>query len=47
MRRLAVLAALAAAGTSLSAQHWPAFRGANAAGVADGTPTAVIWNAAS
>jgi outer membrane protein assembly factor BamB len=33
------------AGVSLSAQHWPAFRGANAAGVADGTPTAVKWNA--
>jgi outer membrane protein assembly factor BamB len=32
-------------GVSLSAQHWPAFRGANAAGVADGTPTAVTWNA--
>jgi outer membrane protein assembly factor BamB len=30
---------------SLSAQHWPSFRGANAAGVADGTPTAVTWNA--
>ena len=34
-------------GASLSAQHWPAFRGANAAGVADGTPTAVKWNAAT
>jgi outer membrane protein assembly factor BamB len=33
------------AGVSLSAQNWPAFRGANAAGVADGTPTAVKWNA--
>jgi PQQ-like domain len=30
---------------SVSAQHWPAFRGANAAGVADGTATAVKWNA--
>jgi len=30
---------------SLPAQHWPAFRGANAAGVADGKPTAVKWNA--
>ena len=30
---------------SLSAQHWPAFRGANAAGVSDGPPTAVTWNA--
>ena len=35
------------AAASLSAQHWPAFRGANAAGVADGTPTAVKWNAAT
>ena len=42
MRRnaLTVLACIVA-GASLSAQHWPAFRGANAAGVADGTPTAV------
>jgi len=41
---LTVLACVLA-GTSLSAQHWPAFRGANAAGVADGTATAVKWNA--
>jgi len=34
-------------GATLSAQHWPAFRGANAAGVADGTPTAVKWNTAT
>jgi outer membrane protein assembly factor BamB len=34
-------------GASLSAQHWPAFRGANAAGVADGKPTAVKWNVSS
>jgi hypothetical protein len=34
-------------GPALSAaegQNWPSFRGANAAGVADGTPTAVSWN---
>ncbi len=38
--------ALLAAGPALSAQqNWPAFRGKNAAGVADGTPTAVKWNA--
>src|ERR1700737_4293447 len=38
--------ALLAAGAALSAQqNWPAFRGKNAAGVADGTPTAVKWNA--
>jgi outer membrane protein assembly factor BamB len=29
---------------SLSAQHWPAFRGSNAAGIADGNITAVKWN---
>ena len=45
-RLIALLALAAAAGTSLSAQQqWPAFRGANAAGVADGQPTAVKWNA--
>ena len=33
-----------ASSVALSAQHWPAFRGANAAGVADGAPTAVTWN---
>jgi outer membrane protein assembly factor BamB len=37
-------AACAVFGITLSAQHWPAFRGANAAGVADGKPTAVKWN---
>jgi outer membrane protein assembly factor BamB len=47
MRRCISLLSLALlAGTSLSAQqNWPAFRGANAAGVADGAPTAVTWNA--
>jgi outer membrane protein assembly factor BamB len=40
-------AACAIFGISLSAQHWPAFRGANAAGVADGKPTAVKWNVAA
>ena len=46
MRRL-VIASLASlvAGASLSAQQWPSFRGANAAGTADGKPTAVKWNA--
>ena len=47
MRRLLTLAAVLAAGTSLTAQNWPAFRGANAAGVADGKPTAVKWNVAA
>jgi outer membrane protein assembly factor BamB len=46
MRRTALLAAVCVAATStLSAQHWPQFRGANAAGTADGKPTAVKWNA--
>src|SRR5713226_3638103 len=33
------------AGVSVSAQHWPSFRGPNAAGVADGHPAPVKWNA--
>ena len=48
MRRFRIVLTVFAcvfAGVSLSAQHWPSFRGANAAGVADGTPTAVKWNA--
>ncbi len=45
MRRLIAIAVLFLAGTSLSAQNWPGFRGSNGAGVADGTPTAVKWNA--
>ncbi len=46
MRRFAIvgLAACLTAGASLSAQNWPAFRGANAAGTADGKSTAVKWN---
>jgi len=44
MRRLVIVAIAALAGTSVSAQNWPAFRGANAAGVADGQATAVKWN---
>ena len=47
MRRLFVLLFVAAASVSLGAQNWPAFRGANAAGTADGKPTAVKWNAAT
>jgi outer membrane protein assembly factor BamB len=31
--------------TTALAQHWPSFRGANAAGVADGHPMPVKWNA--
>ena len=45
MRRTALAAALCVAtAVSLSAQHWPSFRGTNAAGTADGKPTAVKWN---
>ena len=44
MRRFLPLVAGLLATTSLSAQQWPSFRGANAAGVADGRPTAVKWN---
>src|SRR5262245_55131809 len=49
MRRRSARTILACivAGASLSAQHWPAFRGTNAAGVADGAPTAVTWNTAT
>ena len=54
MRRAAIVVAIVVAGTSLApalsaveGQNWPAFRGANAAGVADGQPTAVKWNAAT
>ena len=43
--RIALTSGVAVFSTvALSAQHWPAFRGANAGGVADGTPTAVTWN---
>jgi outer membrane protein assembly factor BamB len=39
-----VVAALVAT-ASVSAQNWPSFRGPNASGVADGTPTALAWDA--
>src|SRR6266851_5692151 len=51
MRRAASIVAWsvawAAACAVLSAQNWPSFRGPSASGVADGTPTAVKWNAAT
>jgi outer membrane protein assembly factor BamB len=48
MRRFIIAVALIAVGTATSAQqNWPSFRGANAAGTADGKPTAVKWNAAA
>ena len=43
----AVLFALCVPAVTVSAQHWPAFRGANGAGVADGAPAPVKWNAAT
>jgi PQQ-like domain len=46
-RNVLTISACLLAGVSLSAQHWPAFRGANASGVADGTPTAMKWNTAT
>jgi outer membrane protein assembly factor BamB len=45
MRLLPVVAVSIATTVSLSAQQWPSFRGANAAGVADGKPTPITWNA--
>ncbi|HEX4565616.1 MAG TPA: PQQ-binding-like beta-propeller repeat protein [Vicinamibacterales bacterium] len=36
--------ALAPALSAVEVQNWPSFRGANAGGVADGTPTAVSWD---
>jgi PQQ-like domain len=47
MRRVAALVLVVVAGTTLSAQNWPSFRGPNASGVADGKPTAVKWDATS
>ena len=44
MQRLLTILACITAGATVSAQNWPAFRGANAAGTADGKPTAVKWN---
>ena len=41
---LTILACMAAGATMVQAQNWPSFRGANAAGTADGKPTAVKWN---
>src|SRR5262249_5746790 len=41
------VAAAVAASATIYAQNWPSFRGAGAAGVADGSPTAVKWDLAS
>ena len=47
MRLLPVIVMSVVATATLSAQQWPSFRGANAAGVADGKTTAVKWNTAT
>jgi outer membrane protein assembly factor BamB len=48
MRRICLLLGfLTAASATLTAQHWPSFRGANASGVADEKPTVAKWNAAT
>src|SRR3982751_1989363 len=47
VRRLLPIVICVMSSASLSAQHWPSFRGANAAGVADARPTATTWNVAS
>ena len=41
---MCAVTALAPALSAVEGQNWPAFRGANAGGVADGTPTAVSWD---
>lgn len=46
-RALTISFALLTVVSPLAAQNWPAFRGANAVGVADGSPTAVTWNVAT
>ena len=47
MRRTIPILLWTLACTTVSAQHWPSFRGPAASGVADGSPTAVTWNAAT
>ena len=47
MRRAVILMCCLCAGATASAQNWPSFRGPAASGVAEGTPTAVKWNAAT
>ena len=40
-----VIVAAFVATATVSAQNWPSFRGLNASGIADGTPTATAWDA--
>ncbi len=47
MRRVTPILVWLIACASVSGQHWPSFRGANASGVSDGHPTPVKWNAPS
>jgi hypothetical protein len=44
MKAVTAIVMSIAAAASLSAQQWPSFRGANAAGVAEGAPTVVKWD---
>lgn len=46
-RRMLIAVCWLSASALASAQNWPSFRGPAASGVADGTPTAVTWNAAT
>src|SRR6185503_20017545 len=45
--RAFVAVAFVASTASPFAQNWPSFRGTGASGVADGSPTAATWNAAT
>ena len=47
MRRAIPIFVWMLACTTVTAQHWPSFRGPGASGVADGSPTPVKWNAAT
>jgi outer membrane protein assembly factor BamB len=47
MKRVIAATLWALASVGAAAQNWPMFRGPNAAGVADGSPTAVTWNVAT
>src|SRR5262245_53300512 len=47
MKRLIAAALWALASVGAAAQNWPMFRGPNASGVADGSPTAVAWDIAT
>jgi outer membrane protein assembly factor BamB len=46
-RRALIVVCCLCASSAASAQNWPSFRGPAASGVAEGTPTAVKWNAAT